>query len=260
MLLVYDAAGNSATWGPIEIVTSNHPSNHPSNSPPVEIVTGNNPCTPFPATGGMSLHASFIQRVQKRIRLASQVTVAYGHPPIVGGALTMATGAPVPGAAICVATQDDYAGAQLTPTGTFSTDGAGRFSYQLGRGPSRMIYFIHLVPGGAIATAVDVRVRVPVKVRVNAHRLHNGQVMTWRGRLPGPVPDGLLGLMQVWRGTYWETFKTVSVGASGDWVGRYRFSFTTGVQHYLFRLMVPHQSGYPYTAGVSGGIHMTVSG
>lgn len=242
MLLVSDPAGNTTSWGPVEIVTSN------------------NPCTPFPAAAGMNLRASFIRRVHKRIRLANEVTTANGYRPIVQGALTTATGAPAPGAAICVATRDDYPGAPLTPVGTFSTDGAGRFSYKLGLGPSRTIYFIHRVPGGAIATALGVHVRVPVRVRVNAHRLRNDQAMTWRGRLPGPVPNGLLALMQVWRGHFWQTFKKIGVRTNGEWVGRYRFSFTSGVQHYRFRLTVPRQSGYPYAAGVSGVIHMTVTG
>ena len=146
------------------------------------------------------------------------------------------------------------------PVATLATSTTGSFSYQLGAGPSRTVYFIHRVPGGAIAAAVNVNVHVPVKVRVNARRLRNGQVMTWKGRLPGPIPNGLIALMQVWRGTYWETFRQVGVPQNGSWVGRYRFSFTTGVQHYVFRLLIPHQSLYPYAAGSSRKLRIIVTG
>jgi hypothetical protein len=122
------------------------------------------------------------------------------------------------------------------------------------------VYFIHRVASGAIVSAVNVNVHVPVKVRLNARRLRNGQAMVLKGKLPGPVPNGLLALMQVWRGRYWETFRQVGVDQNGSWVGRYRFSFTTGVQHYTFRVLVPHQSLYPYAAGSSGKLNVVVTG
>jgi hypothetical protein len=64
----------------------------------------------------------------------------------------------------------------------------------------------------------------------------------------------------VWRGTYWETFQQINVTPSGRWMARYRFHFTSGVQHYVFRLYVPHQSQYPYAAGISKKLDVTVSG
>jgi hypothetical protein len=253
-LLVSDAAGNTAAWGPIEIVTSN------------------NLCSRSPVAGGLGLRAEFAivttKRVRvhrrwhvvKHVRLVKTLTTSYGHHPIVVGSFTSPGGLPLAGAGICVAAQDDILGAPLRTVGRLTTSAGGDFTYRLGIGASRTIYFVHRVADGAIATAVHVLVRVPVKVHVNRRFFLNGHVMTWSGRLHGPVPSGLLGLMQVWRGTFWQTFETVGVGPKGGWVGRYRFSFTTGVQHYLFRLKVPHQTGYPYAAGVSSPIHVTVAG
>jgi hypothetical protein len=241
-LLVSDAAGNTAVWGPIVIRTLN------------------NPCSPVPAAGGMSLRASFRIRRHRRIHFANSLTTGSTNRPLVVGRVTTAAGAPVPGAAVCVAVRDDYAGAPLKAAGTLSANADGGFAYRLGHGPSRTIYFIHRVPGGAISTALGLHIHVPVRVHVNAHHLFNGQVMTWRGRLPGPRSHGMLGLMQVWRGSFWQTFEEISVGRGGKWLGRYRFSFTTGVQRYLFRLVVPHQPGYPYAAGVSRNIEMLVTG
>ena len=242
-LLVTDAAGNTATWGPITITTAN------------------NPCSPIPAGVGLNLNASFLEHNEKRIRLARYLTTDYARRPPVVGELTTSTGTPVSGAPICVAVRDDYPGAPLRAVNNVSTNGTGGFSYRLWHGPSRTIYFIYRIPGGgAISDTVNVAVRAPVKVHVNSHRLLNGQTMMWHGNLPGPLPPGLLGLMQVWRGWYWQTFSEVHVARSGRWLGRYTFTRTTGVQRYVFRLAVPHQSGYPYAAGVSRRIRVTVTG
>jgi hypothetical protein len=241
-VIVTDAAGNTAAWGPITIDTSN------------------NPCSPNPQASGMTLRAAFVERHHKRIRLATRITSGYATRPMVGGSLTTSTGAPVAGARICVASQADYPGAPLAAVGGAVTNGTGGFTYRLGRGPSRTLYFVHRVPNGAIASAVTIAVRAPVKVHLNAHQFVNGQVMTWKGVLPGRIPGGMLALMQVWRGSYWETFKQISVARSGRWIGRYRFRFTTGQQRYVFRLQVPHQAGYPYAAGASGRINVVVSG
>lgn len=241
-ILVTDAAGNTAAWGPVTITTVN------------------NPCTPVPAATGMTLGASLVSRVHKHTRFSRALTIRYSQRPTVVGSLT-ASGAPVGGAAVCVATQADYAGAPLREAATVTTSAGGTFGYRLGRGPSRTVYFIHRVAGGAIATAVHVSVHVPVAVHLNATRLRNGQSMIWKGRLPGPVPPGVLALMEVWRGTFWQPIgQQVAVARSGRWVGRYRFSFTSGVQHYVFRLLVPHQTLYPYAAGSSRKLRVVVTG
>jgi hypothetical protein len=112
---------------------------------------------------------------------------------------------------------------------------------------------------GAIFDTVHVTVRVPVRVHVNRFHLRNGHTMTWSGHLPHPVPSGLLAVMQVWRG-YWQTFEQIHVERSGDWSGSYRFQFTSGVQVYEFRLLVPRQSGYPYAQGHSRAFKVSVVG
>jgi hypothetical protein len=253
-LLVTDAAGNAAAYGPFTIQTDN------------------NPCSPAPTAAGMNMQAAFAVDVRarvrvhrrwrtvKRTRFMSRLTTGFLQPPRVYGTLRTTSGAPVGAAAVCVAAQDNIPGAPIEPVGSLVTDANGNFSRQLGPGPSRTIYFIHRVLDGAIWTALPITVRVPVAVHVARHVLHNGDVMSWTGHLPGPVPKGLLALMQVWRGKYWQTFQQVAVGSRGNWTGRYRFEFTTGLQGYTFRLSVPRQSGYPYAANASSPIHITVTG
>jgi hypothetical protein len=241
-VIVTDAAGNRAVWGPVTIHTSN------------------NPCSPVPAASGMSLHAAFATHGRRRTRFVAHLTTSYSRRPLIEGRLTTASGAPVAGAAICITTQADYLGAPASAAGATLTNRSGAFRYSLPRGPSRTVYVVHRVPGGAIAAAVAISVRAPVKVHVNAHRLANGQVMTWKGKLAGPVPGGLQAFMQVWRGTYWQTFQQTPVARDGRWIGRYRFRRTSATQRYVFRLLVPHQAGYPYAPGSSRRINILVTG
>jgi hypothetical protein len=254
LLLVSDAAGNVAAWGPITITTAN------------------NPCNPLPASNAMHLGAAFPlvvrtrvrvhgrTRIKSSLRLVSRLTVSYLQQPVVRGELVDAAGRPVAGAQVCIAVRDDLPNAQLQAVGGLTTNASGGFSYRLPRGPSRTIVFIHRVVGGAISGAVNISVRASVLLRLNGHHLFNGQVMQWSGTLPGPIPPGLLSLMQVWRGTHWQTFQQIQIGRSGKWVARYRFEFTTGVQQYQFRLLIPRQSGYPYTSHASSPIRVTVTG
>jgi hypothetical protein len=253
-LLVSDAAGNTAAWGPMTIETVN------------------NPCSPIPTAGGMRVRAAFLVRFHKRVRIHRRlrvvdqvrffdhITANFSRHPLVVGSLTTVAGVPVPGAPICLAARTNVPGAPLRALGVLTTNAAGLFSYRLASGPSRTIYFIHRVLGGAIYQTVTISVHVPVNVHVNSHRLRNGQVMIWRGHLPSPTPGGLLALMEVWRGTYWQSFEQISVPGNGDWVGRYRFERTTGIQNYKFRLAVPQQSGYPFAAGSSRPIQVVVTG
>jgi len=254
VLLVGDPAGNLTTWGPITIETIN------------------SPCSPFPAAGGLQLQSRFAvvvrrrERIRKRVRIVRQVRLVdhlnadFLQRPTVLGRLLTTAGQPVGDAPVCVAAQTNLPGAPLRVVGELNTGGSGVFSHRLAPGPSRTIYFIHRVLGGAVYDAVTITVRVPVRVHVQHRTLHNGQVMTWTGHLPGPVPPGLLALMQVSRGSYWQTFEQVAVAPKGGWIGRYRFRLTTGVQRYRFRLLVPHQAGYPYAANASAPFTETVIG
>ena len=241
-VVITDAAGNTAVWGPITVDVSN------------------NPCSPVPAASGMSLRAAFANRGGRRTHLFAHLTTGYSRRALIEGTLRTSGGSPVMRAPICVATQAAYPGAPLTAVGATSTNRAGAFRFRLPRGPSRTVYLVHRVPGGAIAAKIAIAVRAPVKVHVNAHRLANGQVMTWRGKLTGPIPGGLSAVMQVWRGTYWQTFQQIPVARGGRWIARYRFRLTTGRQRYVFRLLVQHQAGYPYAPGASRRITIVVTG
>lgn len=251
---VSDAAGNVAWSGSFQIVTDN------------------SPCDTTPAAAGFNLHAAFAVPTPQRRRVggrtrtvwrttyATNLRTSFLRPPSAVGALTDASGAPVAGVPVCVAVQDDLPNAPLTPVASIITGADGTFSHRLAPGPSRTVYFIYRIPSGAIFDSIHITVKVPVRVHVNRFHLLNGQIMTWSGHLPGPIPPGLLALMEVYRGTYWQPFETIHVNQNGQWIGRYRFQFTTGLQTYTFRLLVPQQAGFPYAHGHSPAFNVSVSG
>lgn len=241
-VLVTDAAGNTTAWGPVTITTVN------------------SPCMPTPAASGETMTAAMTHKLKhKRSRSVRNLTIWHSQRPVVHGRLVDAAGAPVPNASVCVDARTNVSGAALRRVATIATNAQGRFSYRLARGPSRRIYFIHRVVGGAISSSVDVRVHVPVTVHVNRRTLYNNQTMRWRGRLPRPVPGGLNGLLEVWRGTFWQPVGVpFSVHRNGKWNAGYTFHFTTCVQHYTFRVRVGRQSGYPYQPGTSKRVGITV--
>ena len=103
--------------------------------------------------------------------------------------------------------------------------------------------------------------RASVTVQANPTSLFNGQVMTLTGRLRGgPLPRGALVELQVFRGTYWETFGTANIGARHTFSFPYRFTNTLTSWTYVFRARVPPQPGDAFAAGWSRRVPVLVSG
>jgi hypothetical protein len=250
-----------------------------ASSSPVAIVASNNGCNTTPTVAGLRMQAEFLARVAKRVKVrrhwrtvhvrvaVPQLTTHYRTRPWVHATLTWPNGAPVAGAPVCVATAIDSPGAPLIPNGTLTTGPSGGINLFPGVGPSRWIYFIYRIPGGggAIWSAVHMSVRVPVTVHPNRHKFVNGQWMTWKGHVAGPVPSsGLNAVMEVWRGTFWENFTPgvgVHIGPSGRFTAHYHFCGSAMKrQSYKFRLFVQTQNGYAFTGNGSGPFNVTVFG
>jgi hypothetical protein len=104
--------------------------------------------------------------------------------------------------------------------------------------------------------------RLHVKLWPSRRKLHNGQLVVFRGRIPGPIPStGVIVLLQVRRDGRWGLFGRVTrAGHKGRFARGYRFRWTTGVQHYHFRAFVPNQYGYPFSAGWSQPVTVEVTG
>ena len=59
---------------------------------------------------------------------------------------------------------------------------------------------------------------------------------------------------------HWRTFATARASGRGLWSFAYRFDGTRGRQVYSFRARLPREATYPYEAGHSKRVRVTVQG
>jgi hypothetical protein len=234
-LLVTDAAGSVAAWGPVPIRTSN------------------SACALEPSTDALRLDVWLAPRHR-------HVTVARGRRVVARGRLMTSAGHPVASAPMCVLAP--AGGAAAESVATVFTDAEGRFSYLVGTGMSRRVWFVHRTPAGATSGSVGVRVRAPVRLRLSRPWLRNGETLALTGRVGGhPRPsEGVLVELQARRGARWQTFATTRARRGGRFRDVYRFTRTTGVRRYRLRARVPRQPDYPYAPGGSRPAWVTVYG
>jgi hypothetical protein len=189
------------------------------------------------------------------------ITVRYRQRTIVSGRVLTARGSPVAGATVCITARNDVLGARILRIGTVRTDAHGRFSYAWRAACSRRFWLTSDAGGGRAIATVLVWVRASLSVQASPTSLFNGQVMTLSGQLRGgPLPRGAIVEMQVFRGTYWETFGTANVSLGRTFSFAYRFTNTLTTWTYVFRAFVPPQPGDAFAAGWSRAIPVLVSG
>jgi len=241
-ILVSDATGTNVTsWGPVTIHTDN------------------GRCNPTPVTKEMDMRVKVTAHGKRESRA---ITTRFGQEVKVRGRLLGSNGKPVPDAEVCVAERQAAGTGPLHRTAIKTTDAHGFFTYKVKKGPSRRVFFVHRTGSGAVVGSVAVRVRAPLELQGTPLSLVNGQTLTMRGRLLSPPypKRGSLVELQAYRETGWQTFATTNTNRRGRFAYRYTFSRTTGVQHYLLRARVPKQENYPFEAGSSHPIKVTVAG
>ncbi|MGH2802211.1 MAG: carboxypeptidase-like regulatory domain-containing protein [Thermoleophilaceae bacterium] len=229
----------------------------PAGSPQPPPAASLDLCDPSPPAAGLRMSVSM--RRPRSARARRVVVVRYGKRLRVRGRLTGPGGTPLAGASICAASQLSRR-APLQAQGTLVTDATGRFSYILGSGPSRRVWFVHRSARGAAAASVRVRVRAPVSLRGSRRRLRTGQTLVLNGRAGARAPRGLLVELQARRGRRWQTFGTTNTRRGGRFRYSYRFTRTLGVQVYRLRARVPRQRGYPFAPGGSRPVRVRVRG
>ncbi len=189
------------------------------------------------------------------------ITVGYRQRSIISGQVLTADGRPFAGAKVCITARNDVSSARTLPIGTVTTDAHGRFSYAWRAGCSRRLWLTSDAGGGQASASVLVRTRASVTIQANPTSLFNGQVMTLTGHLRGgPLPRGALVELQVFRGTYWETFGTANIDRHHMFTFAYRFTNTLTSWTYVFRARVPTQPGDAFAAGWSRRVAARVSG
>ena len=89
-----------------------------------------------------------------------------------------------------------------------------------------------------------------------------GRVVRFHGRVTGAaVPRGgkLVEVQAHFRGR-WRTISAVRSDRRGRWAFRYRFGTTGATARYRMRARVPAEAGYPFAAGTSKSLRVTVPG
>jgi hypothetical protein len=245
--------------------TPSPPSYPPPTSPPASSAPSTS-VSPAPSACGEPSGTSHGLRLQAAVRRAksarkAKITVGYRQRAIVSGRVLTAGGSPVPGATVCITARNDVLGARALRIATVTTDAHGRFSYAWRATCSRRLWLTSDAGGGLGSATVLVSVRASVSVQATPTSLFNGQVMTLTGHLQGgPLPRGAIVEMQVFRGTYWETFGTANADRHRIFSFPYRFTNTLTTWTYVFRAFVPPQPGDAFAAGWSRPIPVLVSG
>jgi hypothetical protein len=202
-------------------------------------------------------------RCRTRKRQTRTLALGFGKRGRTAGRLTTDQGAPIAGAAVVVEGRP-RSGGSFKQLGTARTDRAGRFAFRVPRGPSRTVRYRYAGTSTTRPATAELttRVRAAARLKVDRRRLRNGQAVRFSGRLLGrPIPPaGKLVTLQAKVGGGWRTFATPRAGAGGRFTHRYRFTATTGTRRYAFRVLVAREGAYPYEAGTSRTVKVTVRG
>jgi hypothetical protein len=193
----------------------------------------------------------------------STLTVPFGKPALVKGALTSSDGAPIASQPIDVYQQLDATGQHMVRIATLRTNAAGQFDYHAPKGASRTIRFQFDGTETLHPAAAEVKLVVPASstLRANRHRVRNGQSVRFSGTIGRPVAQGLKIMdLQAFYRHKWRTFATPRANAKGGWKYTYRFEATSGLVTYKFRVRVRREASYPYRLGYSKVIRVTVRG
>jgi hypothetical protein len=181
---------------------------------------------------------------------------------MVRGRLRSASGVPVPGARVCVATRVMVAGTRERVVSTPVTGPDGRFSAELPKGPNRQVRVAYWWNSGQVAERqMNLRVRARPRLRLRPrHPLHNGRRVRFKVRLQGPASGSRWVRIQARSGKRWVELSSGRTNGHGAFRAHYRFHATSGRHKYAFRAVVPSQPGYPYGGGHSKTRHVTVIG
>jgi hypothetical protein len=180
----------------------------------------------------------------------------------VRGRLRSASGRPVPGARVCVATRVPLPGAGEHIAATPVTGPDGRFTAELPSGPSRRVRVAYWWSHNDVAERhLDLRVRARPRLRLRPrHPIRNGRRVRFEVRLQEPAAPRRWVRIQARSGRRWIEVSNGRTDLNGSYRAHYRFHSTSGRHVYAFRAVVPSQRGYPYWGGHSRVRRVTVVG
>jgi hypothetical protein len=220
------------------------------------------------AVSGAKVTAAFVRTVGKGRRRHRVVSprreVRFSQRPTIKGALKTPSGEPIGKATVFIGQQPE--GQDWRLDGAVRTDASGRFSYRPAARQSnrdlRVVYFPFSDSHEYVASSpLRLKVEAGLTLRVSRHALHNGQRLTFTGRVLGDIPAaGVAVTLQAKVGRHYRSFRQLRASArtSGRIRTVYRFERTTAMVRYRFRLKLVRQAGLPYQGGVSPTVGVLV--
>jgi len=203
------------------------------------------------------------QQCQRAPKTVTSLELRHGKRAVSTGRLTTSQGAAIPHSAILVEGQA-RSGGPFVRLGTATTDGQGKFQFKIPAGPSRTVRYRYDGTNTvrSASASLTTKVTAAARLEVNRRRLRNGQTVRFSGKLLGrPIPaEGKLVALQAKVGREWRTFANPRANVKGAFKHRYRFTATTGLRRYAFRAVVAREAAYPYEAGKSPVVRVTVRG
>jgi hypothetical protein len=224
------------------------------------------PAAPAPSAAGeerrgTGASATAAAALSLRVNGAStrRISVPFGQPVVISGQLSGRGGAPIGGATVAVSA---VTGRTVAPQSPVITGADGSFRAQIPPGVSRTIRFAYRAfaddASDADTAELEIGVRSVAHLRASPRALHNGDAVTFRGRVEGAPPGSRKVVeMQVWQDGRWLTFATTRLRAS-RFVHRYRFTRTRTTTRYVFRTVVRTDAGWPYETGSSNRVAVEV--
>jgi hypothetical protein len=180
-------------------------------------------------------------------------------PVAIAGRLTSATGAPLAGREIAVTLVSRDRRVRLP---AIRTDSAGGLSLVLRAWRSATIELAFA--GGPrerpSSRRLAMHVPAPVTIAANGRVVRDREPVVFRGRVRGGALPQLGKLVEIqahFRGR-WRTISAVRTDGAGSW--RFGYAFRSGwrAATYRLRARVPVEAGYPFAAGASRAVRVTV--
>jgi hypothetical protein len=251
-LRLTDAGGETSLGAPFRIYARG-PLNGTNGGDGARVVSG------FPAKvfrgKGKKRHAVFVLRPSH--------TVSYGKTGRLRGILKGANGQPISNAQLRILVRENRIGSQYVDRGAATTDAAGRVTFTIPAGSSRLVrlaYRAYLGDDNFTArSTATLNVRARISARGPKHVRRHG-IAKFSGRLVGrPFPPrGVTLDLQIFQPHVgWRVFATTRTRRSGTFAVRYHFQ-PASHGRFTFRLRLRPNDAYPYSRGVSKRMRVRV--
>jgi hypothetical protein len=197
------------------------------------------------------------------------LTVPFGAPALLGGRLTRANGAGLPGRELRIVARPSRGALVAAASASATTGKRGGFGFRLEPGPSRQISVVFAGDGGlepARRAALELRVRTGISLGAAPATLRTGEVVHLSGRVRSggaaiPRRGKLIAIQYLEAATgRWRPVLVTRSDHGGRFRARYRFRYVDGTASIRLRATALAEERWPYAPGSSRPLTVSVRG